>query len=90
MYIHVLIVALLVPAGFLVGTGFIPCDKGYLGIVFLTVAVGFTGLVSSGYGSNFQDIAARYISMLFEKIYLTIVALCFTVYLRYESYLIPL
>ena len=51
--------ALGVPAIFLIVTGHTPCDKNYLGVVFLTIAVGFTGFFTSGYSANPQDIAPR-------------------------------
>ena len=50
----------MIPAGLLVATGHIPCDKNYLGVIFLTIAVGFTGFNRSGYNVNPQDIANRY------------------------------
>ena len=51
--------ALIVPTGFLIAAGFIPCDKKYLGIVFMTTAVGFTGFANSGFTANIHDIASK-------------------------------
>ena len=45
-------------------TGHIPCDKNYLGVIFLTIAVGFTGFNRSGYNVNPQDIANRYMCVI--------------------------
>ena len=52
--------AFLVPIGFFIGAGFVPCDKAYIGVICMTVAVSFMSLRSSGYAANFQDIAARW------------------------------
>ena len=52
--------AFLVPIGFLIGAGFVPCDKEYVGVICITVAVSFGSLRSSGYLANIQDIAARW------------------------------
>ena len=52
--------AFLVPIGFLIGAGFVPCDKEYVGVICITVAVSFMSLRSSGYLANIQDIAARW------------------------------
>ena len=54
-----LLSALIVPTGFLIAAGFIPCDKKYLGIVFMTTAVGFTGFANSGFTANIHDIASK-------------------------------
>lgn len=51
--------AFVVPAGILVATGHVPCTMSYLGVVFLTMAVGFTGFNRSGYNPNPQDIGPR-------------------------------
>jgi len=51
--------AFVIPAGLLVATGHVPCNMNYLGVVFLTIAVGFTGFNRSGYNTNPQDIAAK-------------------------------
>lgn len=56
-----LFLAFIIPAGMLIATGHIPCGKEYLGVVFLTVAVGFTGFNRSGYNVNPQDIAPKYV-----------------------------
>ena len=52
--------AFIIPAGILVATGHVPCDMNYLGVIFLTLAVGFTGFSRSGHTTNSQDIASRY------------------------------
>ena len=51
--------AFLVPIGFFIGAGFVPCDKAYIGVICMTVAVSFMSLRSSGYAANFQY-AARW------------------------------
>ena len=50
---------LAVSAVFFVAAGYIPQDKKYLGIVFLTISLAFMGFTTSGYDANYQDIAAR-------------------------------
>ena len=50
----------MVPIGFLIGAGFVPFDKEYIGVICITVAVSFMSVRSSGYLDNIQDIAARW------------------------------
>ncbi|XP_067947009.1 sialin-like [Watersipora subatra] len=55
-----MLLALLIPAAALVAAGHVPCDKSYLGVMFLVIAVGFMGFNRSGYVTNAQDIAPKY------------------------------
>ncbi|XP_067947011.1 sialin-like isoform X2 [Watersipora subatra] len=57
--------ATFVPAAFLVAVGYLPCDKKYLGVVFLTFAVAFTAFCRSGYMPNPVDIAPKYAGEIF-------------------------
>ncbi|XP_067947501.1 uncharacterized protein [Watersipora subatra] len=55
-----MLIALVIPAGTLVAVGYVPCDKSYLAVVFLVVAVGINGFNRCGYSTNTQDIAPKF------------------------------
>ncbi|XP_067947012.1 sialin-like isoform X3 [Watersipora subatra] len=59
------LLASFVPAAFLVGVGYVPCNKNYLGVVFLVIAVAFTGFSWLTYATNSQDIAPKYAGEIF-------------------------
>ncbi|CAC5363679.1 SLC17A5 [Mytilus coruscus] len=49
---------------FLVATGFVPCSKRELAVVFLCIAVFLNGFNAAGYGANHIDIAPKYAGLL--------------------------
>ena len=57
---------MLVPAGFVVGAGFMDCTHSTLAVVLLTVGVAFSGCqYGSGFLVNPGDIAPRYAGIIF-------------------------
>ena len=55
----------LLPAIFLVATGYVTCATPYVGVVMLAIAVGFSGFQYGGFLVNHVDIAPRYAGLLF-------------------------
>lgn len=55
----------LLPAVFLVATGYVTCATPYMGVVMLAFAVGFSGFQYSGFVINHVDIAPRFAGLLF-------------------------
>ncbi|KAI0235353.1 Sialin [Lamellibrachia satsuma] len=53
------------PAIFLVATGYVTCATPYLGVVLLATAVGFSGFQYSGFLINHVDIAPPFAGLLF-------------------------
>ncbi|XP_052061714.1 uncharacterized transporter slc-17.2-like [Mytilus californianus] len=45
---------------FLVATGFVPCEKKYLAVLFLCLAVTMSGFTRAGYSVNHIDVAPKY------------------------------
>lgn len=44
---------------FLVATGFVPCEKKYLAVLFLCLAVTMTGFTRAGYSVSHIDVAPK-------------------------------
>ena len=53
------LLAMIVPGGFLIGAGYVPCDHKYVGIIMMTAAGMFMSLRVTAYAPNIPDIAAR-------------------------------
>ncbi|XP_074663225.1 sialin-like isoform X1 [Tubulanus polymorphus] len=54
------VLAFLVPAAFLIGTGYLDCTQRMLAVTFLVIAVTFSALSRCGYTVNHVDVAPRY------------------------------
>ena len=50
---------MIVPGGFLIAAGYVPCDHKYVGIIMMTAAGMFMSLRVTAYAPNIPDIAAR-------------------------------
>ena len=55
----------IVPAFFLVITGFVPCEHPFIAVAMLTLSVGFCGFQYPGCFVNHADIAAPFAGILF-------------------------
>ncbi len=53
------------PAVFLIGTGFVTCEQRYLAVALLTLAVGCSGAIYSGFVVNMVDIVPPFAGILF-------------------------
>ena len=55
----------MIPAGLLIGLGYMDCKNPYLAVALLTLAVSLTGLQYSGFIVNHVDIAPPVAGILF-------------------------